>query len=73
MIFPELPINIWFFVKLLFLFAIGIYLVFASVVVRQVYLMTSTIRMSFEFVAKMLVWLHLFLAIAVFLIALIIL
>lgn len=63
-------INIWFIVKLLFLFALAIYLVFASVVVRQVYLMTTTVKVGFEFPVRIIAWLHLFVAIGVFLSAL---
>lgn len=62
--------NVWFLVKLLFLFALAIYLVFASVVLRQVYLMTETIKVGFEFPVRVIAWLHLFAAIGVFLIAL---
>lgn len=63
-------INIWFIVKLLFLFALVIYLIFASVVVRQVYLMTETVKVGFEFPVRIIAWLFLFSAILVFLIAL---
>lgn len=63
-------VNIWFIVKLLFLFALVIYLIFAAVVVRQVYLMTTTIRVGFEFPVRVAAWLHLFAVIGVFLIAL---
>jgi len=63
-------INIWFIVKLLFLFALAIYLIFASVVVRQVYLMTETVKVGFEFPVRIIAWVYLFGAISVFLIAL---
>lgn len=63
-------INIWFVTKILFLFAIAIYLVFATVIVRQVYLMTNTVKIGFEFPVRMIAWLHLAAAIFVFLIAL---
>lgn len=63
-------ITLWFVVKLLFLFALVIYLIFASVVLRQVYLMTTTIKVGFEFPVRAIAWLHLFAAIGIFLIAL---
>lgn len=63
-------VNLWFVVKLFFLFALTIYLIFAAVVVRQVYLMTETIKVGFEFPVRVVAWLHLFAAVGVFLIAL---
>lgn len=66
-------IDLWFIVKLLFLFAFTIYIVFAAVVVRQTYLMTSTVRLGLEFFIKALAWAHLFVALGVFLFAFIIL
>lgn len=63
-------INIWFIVKLLFLFAIAVYIIFSTVVVRQVHLMTNTVKVGFEFPLRLISWLHLFVAIGVFLIAL---
>lgn len=61
------PAIIWSLVKIAFLFAALIYLVFAGVVVRQVYLMTTTLQVGFEMPVRALAWAHLFLAIAVFL------
>lgn len=59
----ELPI--WFFAKILFLFAILVYVFFAAVVVRQVYLMTSTLKVGFETLLRFIAWLHLLLALGV--------
>ena len=58
---------IWLLVKIAFLFAGLIYLVFAGVVVRQVYLMTTTLQVGFEMPIRALAWAHLFLAIGAFL------
>lgn len=69
----NLPFSIWGLVKIFFLIAIGIYIVFAAVVVRQVYIMTKTIESGFEFPIKTIGWVLLFLAITVFLYALAIL
>lgn len=65
--------DLWILVKLAFLFAILLYLVFAGVVVRQVYLMTSTVQTGFEFPVRSLAWLHLFFAIGVFILAIVVL
>lgn len=66
-------LDLWFIVKLLFLFALLLYVVFATVVVRQVYLMTKTLHTSFDFVVRSFAWLHLFVALAVIIFALFIL
>lgn len=65
-------IDIWFLVKLAFMFAQFLYIVFAIVVVRQVYLMTGTVQTGFEFPIRSLAWIHLFFAIGVFLITFVI-
>lgn len=59
--------------KLLFLSGIALYIVFAFMVVRQVQLMTQTITIPFDPILRLIAWVHLFLAIGVFLLALIIL
>jgi hypothetical protein len=66
-------INIWPVVKIFVLFGLTLYLIFALVVIRQVQLMTKTIKMNFEAPVKILALVHLLFAIAVFLFALIIL
>lgn len=68
-----MPIDIWFFAKIFFLFAILTYVVFASVVVRQIYLMTITLEVGFETPIRVLGWVHLAAAILIFLFALLIL
>ncbi|MBI2267940.1 MAG: hypothetical protein HYU80_00625 [Candidatus Blackburnbacteria bacterium] len=57
--------------KVFFLFAFFIYIIFATVVVRQVYLMTNTLEVGFESQLRIISWLHLLLAIGVFLFALV--
>lgn len=59
--------------KLLFLSGIALYIVFAFMVVRQVQLMTQTITIPFDPILRLIAWVHLFLTIGVFLLALIIL
>lgn len=59
----NLEISVWFLGKIFAVSAFIIYVVFASVVVRQVYLMTRTVSVGLEGVIKFLIWLHLGLAI----------
>lgn len=58
---------IWFLVKIAFLVAALIYLIFAGVVVRQVYLMTTTLQVGFEMPIRAIAWAHFFLTIGAFL------
>jgi len=66
-------INVWLIAKIFTLLLLGMYLVFSLVVVRQVKMMTDTLQLGFESLAKTLSWLHLGFAILVFLTALVIL
>jgi len=68
---PLVNIAIWPIVKIMVLFGLSLYLIFALVVVRQVQLMTKTIQMNFETPVKFLAVGHLLFAVAVFLFALI--
>lgn len=70
---PLPVINIWPIVKIFVLFGLSLYLIFALVVIRQVQLMTKTIKMNFEAPVKLLAIIHFLFAVAVFLFALIIL
>jgi len=65
--------NTWILIKALALVILGMYLVFAFVVIRQVKLMTNTLHLGFETPAKTLSYLHLAFAVLVFLTALVIL
>lgn len=65
--------NTWIIIKALALVMLGMYLVFAFVITRQVKLMTSTLQLGFEAPARLLSYLHLVFAVIVFLAALIIL
>ena len=66
-------LSIWFFVKIAVLILLALYLVFALVVVRQMKLMTSTLKLGFETPIRILSYAHLVFAVFVFLTALIIL
>ena len=65
--------NTWILIKALALVILGMYLVFAFVITRQVKLMTSTLKLGFEAPARILSYLHLAFAVLVFLAALVIL
>ena len=66
-------LTVWFLVKILFLIGLAIYIAFAVIVIRQVNLMTQALDGGFNFPLKIASWIHLLVAIAVFLLALIIL
>ncbi len=65
--------NVWSLVKILFLIALAIYLAFAAIVIRQVGLMSETVKSTLEIPLKTIAWIHLLVAIGVFLLALAIL
>lgn len=60
-------LEFWIIGKLFALFAFVIYIIFAGVVLRQVYLMTKTVSVGFELPLRTLAWAHLGLAILVLL------
>ena len=73
MINPVFGISILLVVKIAALILLGMYLVFALIVVRQIKLMTSTLSLGFEAPITIFGYIHLAFAILVFLVALIIL
>lgn len=70
---PIVGISIWPLIKIAALVLLGIYMVFAFVIVRQVKVMTDTLQLGFEAPIKVLSYIHLIFAVFVFLTALIIL
>ena len=66
-------ISIWLVAKVFLCFAIFLYVIFALVIVRQVSIMLATLELGFETPIRILSWLHLLFAIAVFVLALLIL
>ncbi|MBI4059104.1 hypothetical protein HY404_02565 [Candidatus Microgenomates bacterium] len=58
---------IWLAGKLFAIVAFAIYVIFAAVVVRQVYLMTKTISVGFELPVQTIAWIHLIIAVAILL------
>jgi hypothetical protein len=65
--------NTWILIKALALVILGMYIVFAFVITRQVKLMTNTLQLGSETLVRFLSYIHLAFAIFVFLAALIIL
>lgn len=66
-------IDIWMIAKYLVLFALGIYIVFALVIIRQVNLMIRTLEIGFELPIRFIAVAHLFFAIGILITALVIL
>lgn len=58
------------FLRIAFLFALLLYIVFSLVVVRQVHLMTNTVKTGMTFLVRLLAYINIALAILVFVIAL---
>jgi hypothetical protein len=69
--FPFAGLSVWLVAKVFILIAIGIYLVFALVVIRQISLMIETVEVGFSFPIRLVGWLHLLFTIGVFLVALV--
>jgi len=65
--------NIWIVIKIFSVVILGMYVIFAFVITRQVKVMTDTLTLGFESVAKFLSFFHLIFAILVFLTAIIVL
>lgn len=65
----DLTLSVFIFGKLFVLIAFLIYVIFASVVVRQIYLMTRTVSVGLEGLLKTIGWVHLGVAIFVLLFA----
>ena len=49
---PLIGVTFWAIAKIFVIIALGLYLVFALVVIRQVQLMTDTVEMGFEIPLK---------------------
>ncbi|OGM03415.1 hypothetical protein A3E15_02620 [Candidatus Woesebacteria bacterium RIFCSPHIGHO2_12_FULL_42_9] len=73
MTIPIIGVSVFPIIKIFVVFALGLYIAFALVVVRQVQLMTDTLEVGFEGPLRFLAIMHLLFAIAVLIFALIIL
>jgi hypothetical protein len=60
----------WVVAKIAVILLMGLYLVFATVIVRQVHLMTKTLEIGLESPLRLVALLHLIFAVIVFLVAL---
>lgn len=69
---PTFP-TIWFIGKLFVLLGLLIYIVFAGVLVRQEFLMSKVLEEKSEPILRVLVFIHLLLAVGLFLLSLLIL
>jgi len=68
-----LSVNVWSVAKLLVLSGLLLYLVFAFVIIRQVNLMSQALAGTFALPLKTIAWAHFLLAMAVFLLGLVLL
>lgn len=66
----EVGAAIYLFAKVMTLVFVGLYIIFAFVVVKQVQLMNETIEVDFEKVISMMSFVHLIFAVVVFIFAL---
>lgn len=71
--FNIINFNIWIIIKILAMIVLGIYVLFAFVIKRQVRVMTDTLTLGFEPLVKFLSFFHLIFAILVFIVAIIVL
>ncbi|OGY08133.1 MAG: hypothetical protein A2782_03925 [Candidatus Blackburnbacteria bacterium RIFCSPHIGHO2_01_FULL_43_15b] len=65
--------SIWLLVKVFYLVAFFVYVVFAAVTVKQTYLMTKTLEIGLESLVRTLSWAHFIFAVAVLVLAFVLL
>lgn len=70
---PDIGTIIFILLKFLILFGLGLYIVFAAVILRQEQLMADVLEEAFEPILRLASFLHLVASVAVFLLALLIL
>jgi hypothetical protein len=66
-------LNIWLIAKIIVLFALGFYIAFTTLVVREVNLMTKTLKGIFDLPIRIIALVQLIFSILVFMLALVIL
>lgn len=64
-------LSVWLVAKIFVLLALAIYIVFAVVIIRQIYLMVDTTDIGFSLPIKTVGWTHLLFAVGIFVFALI--
>jgi hypothetical protein len=72
-VIPILGISVWFAAKIFILLFLGIYIIFALVVIRQIALMSGTLDMGLNLPIIFVGWAHFLFAVGIFVIALILL
>jgi len=72
-VLPIVGISVWLIAKVVVLFALALYAIFAFVVLRQIQLMTDTLEVGFEGPIRLLGISHLIFSLVIFVLALIIL
>jgi hypothetical protein len=68
---PIIGVSVWLIIKVLVLIGLGIYAIFALVVLRQIQLMTDTLEVGFETPVRMLGVAHFAFSLLIFVLALI--
>ncbi len=66
-------LNFWFLIKTLFIIALSLYLAFAVIIVRQVKIMFETLKGMLDWPIKLVAWIHLGVAVFVFVLSIVIL
>lgn len=70
---PDITALIFILLKFLIVFGLGLYIIFAAVILRQEQLMSDVLEESFEPVLRLASFLHLIASVAVFFLAILIL
>ena len=65
--------DFWFLIKILFVIGFGLYLAFAAIVIRQVKMMVEVIEGLYVWPLRLFAWVHMGIAIFLFLISMIML
>jgi len=66
-------INVWLVVKIFVLIALGLYIIFGFIIVREVDLMNKTLKGVFNLPIKIIACLHLIFSVFIFILAMIVL
>jgi hypothetical protein len=67
----EISSPIWSIVKIFFCVGLGVYVVFALVVFRQIQIMSETVKLKLEMAIKILAFIHLLFALLLLVLAII--
>jgi Family of unknown function (DUF5657) len=67
------PEPIWLILKVFFIIGLSVYSIFAFVVIRQTQIMTSTVKLQFEGIIKLIALIHFVFAICLLIVAIFVL